>query len=93
MTQVRGVFFYGGEEDVLAIKASELKNKKYIAQWRSTLETYAYPFIAQKAVSEITKTDLLAILEPIWLTKNEAASRVRVIPQIKRVLWSILGPM
>lgn len=64
-------------EDVLVIKASELKNKKHIAQWRSTLETYAYPFIAQKAVSEITKTDLLAILEPIWLTKNETASRVR----------------
>ncbi|WP_224553846.1 hypothetical protein [Pectobacterium versatile] len=30
---------YGGEEDVLAIKANELKNKKHIAQWRSTLET------------------------------------------------------
>lgn len=64
-------------EDVLAIKASELKNKKHVAQWRATLETYAYPFIGQKAVNEITKTDLLAILEPIWLIKNETASRLR----------------
>ncbi|MBB1525588.1 integrase arm-type DNA-binding domain-containing protein [Pectobacterium carotovorum subsp. carotovorum] len=64
-------------EDVIDIKSKELKNKKHIAQWRSTLETYAYPFIGQKAVSEITKTDILAILEPIWLTKNETASRVR----------------
>lgn len=64
-------------EAVYQIKASELKNKKHVAQWRSTLETYAYPFIGKKVVSEITKADLLDILEPIWLTKNETASRVR----------------
>ncbi|MFJ0492289.1 site-specific integrase [Citrobacter werkmanii] len=64
-------------EAVLEIKSSELKNKKHIAQWGSSLETYAYPVIGQKKVSEITKDDLLAILEPIWLTKNETASRVR----------------
>lgn len=64
-------------EDVLAIKANEMKNKKHVAQWRATLETYAYPVIGQKAVNEITKTDLLAILEPIWLIKNETASRLR----------------
>lgn len=64
-------------DEVLEIKNSELKNKKHVAQWRSTLETYAYPFIGQKLVSEITKVDLLAILEPIWLTKNETASRLR----------------
>ncbi|EAQ6245722.1 integrase arm-type DNA-binding domain-containing protein [Salmonella enterica] len=64
-------------EDVIAIKTKELKNQKHIAQWRSTLETYAYPVIGQKPIAEITKTDLLAILEPIWLTKNETASRLR----------------
>ena len=30
-------------EAVLEIKGSELKNKKHIAQWGSSLETYAYP--------------------------------------------------
>ncbi|EAM8613886.1 site-specific integrase [Salmonella enterica] len=64
-------------EEVLEVKDSEMKNKKHLAQWRSTLETYAYPFIGTKAVSEISKVDLLAILEPIWLTKNETASRLR----------------
>lgn len=64
-------------EEVLKVKDSEMKNKKHLAQWRSTLETYAYPFIGKKAISEITKVDLLAILEPIWLTKNETASRLR----------------
>jgi len=28
-------------------------------------------------IGEITKVDLLAILEPIWLTKNETASCLR----------------
>ncbi len=41
-------------EAVLEIKGSELKNTKHIAQWGSSLETYAYPVIAQKKVSEIT---------------------------------------
>lgn len=61
---------------MLEIKGRELKSKKHVAQWRSSLETYAYPVIGQKRVGEITKTDLLAILEPSWLTKNETASRV-----------------
>lgn len=64
-------------ESVLEIKGRELRNKKHIAQWRSSLETYAYPFIGQKKVREITREDLLTLLEPIWLTKNETASRVR----------------
>ncbi len=69
--------FHECAEAVLEIKGRELKSKKHVAQWRSSLETYAYPVIDQKRVGEITKTDLLAILEPIWLTKNETASRVR----------------
>ncbi|MDT7486029.1 tyrosine-type recombinase/integrase [Citrobacter koseri] len=64
-------------EDVIEIKSKELKNQKHIAQWRSTLETYAYPVIGQKAISEVTRADLLTILEPVWLTKNETASRLR----------------
>lgn len=62
---------------MLEVKDSEMKNKKHLVQWRSTLETYAFPFTGKKAVSEITKVGLLAILEPIWLTKNETASRLR----------------
>ncbi len=64
-------------EDVIDIKAKELKNQKHIAQWRSTLEAYAYPVVGEKPISAITKVDVLAILEPIWLTKNETASRLR----------------
>ena len=42
-------------EDVIDIKAKELKNQKHIAQWRSTLEAYAYPVVGEKPISAITK--------------------------------------
>ncbi|MCK0169580.1 site-specific integrase [Aliiroseovarius sp. S1123] len=65
----------------------ELKNAKHIKQWRSTLTTYAFPVIGDKAVASITVEDILAVLRPIWSTKNETASRVR--QRIEAVLdWS-----
>lgn len=53
-------------EDVIEIKAKELKNQKHIAQWHSTpeAEAYAYPVVGEKPISAITKVDVLAILEP-----------------------------
>jgi len=62
---------------------SELRNPKHRAQWRSTLTTYAYPFIGDKPVEQITVEDVLAVLTPIWTTKTETASRVR--QRIERV--------
>jgi hypothetical protein len=46
-------------------KCAELK-KKACRTVVLSLETYAYPVIGRKRVGEITKTDLLSILEPIW---------------------------
>jgi len=65
----------------------ELKNAKHVKQWRSTLSTYAFPTIGDKAVASITVEDILTVLRPIWTTKNETASRVR--QRIEAVLdWS-----
>lgn len=64
-------------EVVIANKSRELKNAKHIAQWESTLETYAYPFIGDRVVGTIAKSDVVDVLKPIWQTKNETASRLR----------------
>jgi integrase len=53
------------------------KNVKHAAQWTTTLETYAYGRIGEKAVGAVTVADVLAILEPVWTEKPETASRVR----------------
>lgn len=56
---------------------SEWKSEKHAKQWSATIETYANPVIGSKLVDQITKDDVLAILEPIWLTKTETAKRVQ----------------
>ncbi|MDB5932480.1 MAG: phage integrase [Polaromonas sp.] len=53
------------------------KNPKHRAQWSSTLETYACPVMGELSVDLIAQEHILAVLEPIWKTKTETASRVR----------------
>jgi integrase len=53
------------------------RNEKHAAQWGSTLTTYAYPTIGELSVGEIDTGHVTKILEPLWNTKPETASRVR----------------
>ena len=61
----------------IGMASAEWKNAKHEAQWRSTLETYAYPVIGKMLARDVTEDHVLKILEPIWSTKTETASRVR----------------
>lgn len=58
-------------------EAPSWKNPKHGDQWRNTLETYAYPIIGRLYLRHFTREHVLQVLEPIWLTKNETASRLR----------------
>jgi integrase len=59
------------------------KNRKHRQQWRNTLTTYAAPFWSTP-IAEVSTEQVLAVLQPIWLTKTETASRLR--GRIERVL-------
>ena len=61
----------------IAANEAGWKNAKHAAQWTSTLETYAYPTIGKIQVSAIETQHIVGILEPIWTTKTETASRLR----------------
>lgn len=54
-----------------------LKNKKHIQQWENTIAQYCYPLIGQLSVADIDTALVVKCLEPIWITKNETASRLR----------------
>lgn len=69
--------FDDAAEQCLAAKAPAFSNPKHVQQWANTLKTYASPFIGTKPVDQLTPRDVLAVLEPIWLTKTETATRVR----------------
>lgn len=63
------------------------KNDKHIAQWESTLKTYCGPIIGRKPVNSITIEDVLRVLQPLWTSKPETASRLR--GRIEKVLgWA-----
>lgn len=53
------------------------KNPKHEMYWRNTLDTYAYPVIGNLPVQRIDTGLVLKVIEPIWNTKTETASRVR----------------
>lgn len=53
------------------------KNPKHAAQWESTLTTYVYPIIGDLPVADVDTPLVIKCLEPIWITKNETASRIR----------------
>ncbi|WBS04652.1 tyrosine-type recombinase/integrase [Pseudoduganella sp. SL102] len=53
------------------------RNEKHASQWTNTLKTYAYPIFGTKAVSDVSKADILAALTPIWTTKSATAARVK----------------
>lgn len=64
-------------DEYLRNKVEEFKNAKHRAQWLSTLETYASPFIGAMPVDSIELEHVLEVLVPIWNAKPETASRVR----------------
>jgi len=53
------------------------RNAKHAAQWTTTLETYCAKLLPLP-VAAIDTAMVLNVLEPIWSTKNETASRVRM---------------
>jgi integrase len=60
------------------------RNDKHADQWVRTITTYAFPVIGDLHLDEIDTTHILQILQPIWLTKSETASRLR--GRIERIL-------
>ncbi len=53
------------------------RNDIHAAQWPSTLETYAYPVFGHLSVQAVDLGLVMKVLEPIWTTKPETATRVR----------------
>jgi integrase len=60
----------------IATMAPSWRNPKHRDQCAMTMREYAKP-LSDKPVDQITTADVLAVLNPIWQTKAETASRVR----------------
>jgi integrase len=73
----RGPSFKNAAAAYIDANSAAWRNAKHEAQWSSTLQTYAYPVLGDRPVDEIDTTLVLKVLEPIWSTKPETASRLR----------------
>lgn len=61
----------------IGVKETEWANAKHASQWRNTLATYAFPIIGKLLVRDVEQAHVMRILEPLWTTKTETASRLR----------------
>lgn len=61
----------------IASKRHEFRNPKHTAQWTATLNAYASPVVGSMPVADIELSHIVRILEPIWTTKTETATRLR----------------
>ncbi|MEZ5457654.1 MAG: integrase arm-type DNA-binding domain-containing protein [Lysobacteraceae bacterium] len=86
----RGMTFAECAKALVESRSHGWKNPKHHAQWLSTLETYALPTIGALDVAKIELPHIVGILQPIWATKTETASRVR--SRIEAVLsWATVS--
>lgn len=60
-----------------SVKQQEFKNHKHAKQWITTLSNYVIPLIGDRPIADITTTECLEVLKPVWSDKPETASRVR----------------
>ena len=69
----RAITFDHCADAFIKAHASGWKNQKHLAQWKSTLRTYASPVFGSLPVQAVDVALVMKVLEPIWTTKPETA--------------------
>ena len=77
LERAKAVTFRAAAELCVTALQAGWRNAKHAAQWRARLETYVYPIFGDVPVQDVDVTLAMKVLEPIWTTKTETASRVR----------------
>ena len=85
--RLKAVTFKTAADLYMTAKAAGFRNSKHRAQWRATVETHAFPILGNMLVRDVELPHVLAVLEPIWQTTTETASRLR--GRIEKILdWA-----
>ncbi|MFM0286411.1 tyrosine-type recombinase/integrase [Paraburkholderia megapolitana] len=77
VVSARSMTFKQCVEEYIEARSAEWTNSKHAQQWSNALKTYANPVIGALRPQDIDTDLVLRVLQPIWLTKNETATRVR----------------
>ncbi|MEY4965536.1 MAG: hypothetical protein RL274_1119 [Pseudomonadota bacterium] len=85
--QGKALTFKASAEAFIAAHEAGWRNAKHREQWANSLASFAYPKIGHLLVQDVELSHVMAILEPIWQTKTETATRLR--GRIEQVLdWA-----
>jgi integrase len=75
--EAHGMTFQVAAEAYMTAHRASWKNKAHAAQWPASLKSDVFPIFGSVAVSVIDTALVMKVLEPIWHTKPETASRIR----------------
>jgi integrase len=75
--KVRAITFKTCAEQYIAAHRASWRSGKHATQWEATLKTFAYPVIGDLPVADIETGHITQVLQPLWTTKTETASRLR----------------
>jgi integrase len=75
--EARNVTFAEAMAHYLAAHSAAWRHPVTALQWRASLARYAVPTIGQLPCGAVETSHVLTILEPIWGSRSETASRVR----------------
>jgi integrase len=64
-------------DKVIELNAPTWTNAKHAAQFKSTLTNYVTHKLGRRPVNDIQAADILSVLQPIWVDKNETARRIK----------------
>lgn len=82
--QAKAITFEQVAQEFIIKKAKEFKTAKQVQKLENHLKNYAYPHIGKLVVADIERAHIETMLKPVWETKNETASRVRMY--VERIL-------
>jgi integrase len=77
LTDARKITFREASEQFLTAHAAEWHSAKFRALVASSLQMYAYPILGKLSCADVDRALVLRVVEPIWRTKTETASRLR----------------
>jgi integrase len=77
LKDARTIIFKECGEKYIASHEAAWRSDKHRQQWKNTLTTYVYPVVGALPVQDIDTALVIKVIEPIWLTRPETASRVR----------------
>lgn len=84
IAQARNSTFKVMAEQFLAANTAAWKSERHRQQWISSLERFAFPTFGDLPCNAITTGHVVGVLTPLWATKTETASRLRL--RVERVL-------